>query len=1356
MARKHKKKKAIKPDDLLVERIPATALDLIRMIHRINPTKEEVGPQKAAHRYRLKARLQSLLIRRFGDGLSVEQPDVNQPQLIGIRLRNFSEDACHALIHELDEDARSWAQRQIDERQHDRLQDFPELRDLPKPDSPAPPAQPKPTLTERSEEELLQLGRKALDEFDYEKSEALYRQALQRSEGGLQAALALLEILIEHLAADEKALALSGSFSASTLKDKGIRIRLATAHARLDRIEPALATIRRIVEPEAAPVYYLAAKHFIAQQEEGQALNQLASLKACGSTEFVLGTGQLEREIRSLQARRLEPLEAQMLHRWQAGAVEEAANAAHRILSLMPENKAARKVLSDLEKKAQQDQIEILRKQAGEARAGRDFKREADCLSRILAMGESTPRLKRLLAEAQNQAVRQREKAEVDDLVSGWSDGEREKTLLAYSGLNTSQRERVRARIQNPHFTWMETALAAPGAVKPLKRVRAVLALGQYTEMLHSGADPQQVITQLRLHEKILQNLPQAREILLQAETRLKSLEDESRKRLLAEAEDFLAANDFLMAGERIEQLKDFALGETDRQRFEPLQRRFFHYQKVHRLRKRYEDSVGRKDEVASRSLAGHLARLLEDGSSPYWVDRVSEHTAAIRTQWGLATAEIPGLPKCYGSIGLSPNSAMGSCLLLPGGRHVMIATAHDRWVFLRVFDLNDRRFHRGYLLQAPRSLAFVQGTIDGNTVWINDLTGQVFQVGLDPFDILFWHDFGALTAGNGDYEEALFCPQGRVLWLRKSGTAKNLDEDFEIVHIDRARGSRRLKSTGIPERFHAGGEYRIVLQDLLAGPVRIYTDDGKALETYTLETSGPVHHAAVHPNGTDFIFLAYDDTGALDPVIDPQMRGDLMLVLEVKPDPNKKHKPIKIFNSDGEADHGIATSLDHGTVFVHFFQDNEERSGRRLAAWKPSKQGFKMIFNAPAPQNLMLSSDETSRGVAAVAFSPFEFEGHLLADQPPVFSADLVDTLPAAKIPPFEAPWTCFWPTGKINASSMAYMLRLRDADFKEYRRMIREIKKNAPADEIAGLVYALERMLRLEEAENLKRLMREKYPDHYLVRIELAEEASRKSDWPAAVDLLQGLPRGGLDDGSARHLCHLLGMGYFILEEVQKALDTWREGLAYEGGQCELEPYIDYAEAALWLPESRKRRQAASAAARMLSIFEQIDRHLAEGQWEQAIATVESMFPLTHADRLILARLAYAYIQVDFTPGEMRWVCKVVALAHFLDCFKAAYQKDPVLPPCIEKWPQERLAEVARNAEHWLANCTAPGPPGIRPPRLLGLDDDTLVRRTAARWVSNHKMTSNHGALSQLFASKSGLQAPPRPTFITLTFNG
>jgi hypothetical protein len=94
-----------------------------------------------------------------------------------------------------------------------------------------------------------------------------------------------------------------------------------------------------------------------------------------------------------------------------------------------------------------------------------------------------------------------------------------------------------------------------------------------------------------------------------------------------------------------------------------------------------------------------------------------------------------------------------------------------------------------------------------------------------------------------------------------------------------------------------------------------------------------------------------------------------------------------------------------------------------------------------------------------------------------------------------------------------------------------------------------------------------------------------------------------------------------------------------------------------------------------------------LADRQWKSAIAVVESICPLTDADRQILARLAYAYLKMDFTPGEMRWLCKVLALANFLDCYNVVYKKDPVLPPYLEKWSESRLTEVVCHAEHWLA---------------------------------------------------------------------
>jgi hypothetical protein len=243
-----------------------------------------------------------------------------------------------------------------------------------------------------------------------------------------------------------------------------------------------------------------------------------------------------------------------------------------------------------------------------------------------------------------------------------------------------------------------------------------------------------------------------------------------------------------------------------------------------------------------------------------------------------------------------------------------------------------------------------------------------------------------------------------------------------------------------------------------------------------------------------------------------------------------------------------------------------------------------------------------------------------------------------------------------------------------------------------MAGLLGALDRMLRMDEARDLRLWMREKYPDHYRVRIELADEASKKSDWPRVMELLQGFPRDGMDDGSARHLCHLLGICYFIGGQVEKAFDTWKEGLAYENGRCELEPFIDYARAALLPPESRRAHSAQSPAARMLGIFEQVDRYLAQGRWQETITAVESSYPLTKKDRLMPARLAEAYLQVACRHGEMRWACKVLALAHFLDRFKASYRNDPVLPPGIENWPESRLEETARKAEHWLRQSAPP----------------------------------------------------------------
>ncbi|MCP4116287.1 MAG: hypothetical protein GY737_12945 [Desulfobacteraceae bacterium] len=111
--RKNKRKHPMDPEDILAGKTPVTALELIRLIHRINPTKENRGKRETRERYRIKARLQSLLIHEFKDSLRVV-PDPGNHGLVSLQLKHFDENGCHALISELDDEAISWVRMEMD------------------------------------------------------------------------------------------------------------------------------------------------------------------------------------------------------------------------------------------------------------------------------------------------------------------------------------------------------------------------------------------------------------------------------------------------------------------------------------------------------------------------------------------------------------------------------------------------------------------------------------------------------------------------------------------------------------------------------------------------------------------------------------------------------------------------------------------------------------------------------------------------------------------------------------------------------------------------------------------------------------------------------------------------------------------------------------------------------------------------------------------------------------------------------------------------------------------------------------------------------------------------------------------
>jgi hypothetical protein len=89
-------------------RTPEVA-ELFALIHRINPTGESTSltEHQRRTRYHHKSRLQSLLVARYRDALTVERVP-GRPHLVSLRHRFSRTDACHALLDSLDTPARNW------------------------------------------------------------------------------------------------------------------------------------------------------------------------------------------------------------------------------------------------------------------------------------------------------------------------------------------------------------------------------------------------------------------------------------------------------------------------------------------------------------------------------------------------------------------------------------------------------------------------------------------------------------------------------------------------------------------------------------------------------------------------------------------------------------------------------------------------------------------------------------------------------------------------------------------------------------------------------------------------------------------------------------------------------------------------------------------------------------------------------------------------------------------------------------------------------------------------------------------------------------------------------------------------
>ena len=217
------------------------APELVKLIHEINPTDLGLPPAAERRRYALKSRLQSLLIRQFPDEIVVS-PMPAQEGVVALHYRPHDRDACHAVVSDLDDDARSFVRLQLDlaaegvtrsgapakEAQKGRP------RSAPAPASRSAPDDPR---------QLMRLGHEALEAYDFERAQACFEDAFSRSNGGTPEALALLEFLVDHLAAYPAALEHEARLSQAALRNERVRVLFAFAAANVGDVT----TCRRFI-----------------------------------------------------------------------------------------------------------------------------------------------------------------------------------------------------------------------------------------------------------------------------------------------------------------------------------------------------------------------------------------------------------------------------------------------------------------------------------------------------------------------------------------------------------------------------------------------------------------------------------------------------------------------------------------------------------------------------------------------------------------------------------------------------------------------------------------------------------------------------------------------------------------------------------------------------------------------------------------------------------------------------------------------------------------------------------------------------------------------------------------------------
>lgn len=490
-----KKRKRVRPADVIDGRVKPGPRALVSLIAEVNPTGRGLSPAEKTRRYAEKSALQSLLLRWYGDAFFAETTEVDD--IVLLRHRHFDECACHAQISGLDDAARAWVWRNLDDHPESELHER-EPDGAPASDE----ASGNPAL-------LLAKAQAALAAYDYEKAEHLFVAAFEATAGSAPSSRALLELYVDVLGQDARALELEARLSRAARNDPPVRSLIGLAAARSGDAARAIELVRDVTHPRVGEVYATAGRAALRSGKVDEARACAAQARSLGATSEA---ASLEAAIEEALRKRAQVEEAKLDALIAAGDEQGAEAFARELLSAgVPSARAKRFLREVAERRAALTQAELSRKAREAIDAGK-WNAARRALRELARMGRADSGLEAALEKAERAAEEAREAALVREVLEALTRAPDE-GLALYLAQGDGVRTRVKAKGPTALCERAEAIWGALKRPRPEEVASAVLHIEALERALDAN-DLDQALAHVEPLSREVERLPDVRPLV--------------------------------------------------------------------------------------------------------------------------------------------------------------------------------------------------------------------------------------------------------------------------------------------------------------------------------------------------------------------------------------------------------------------------------------------------------------------------------------------------------------------------------------------------------------------------------------------------------------------------------------------------------------------------------------------------------------------------------------------------------------------------------------------------------------------------------------------------------------------------